>query len=337
MSDVIQAIPTSYRGYRFRSRLEARWAVFYDLIGVQWSYEADPISVGGEPYLPDFIITTGSGVPVYHEVKPKNASEHIRPLWVYLGGKMSPQHDWRGEAGVCARSGRGVSDHELATDPLQAWINHAYGAELDGVPFILAGPFPSSCDHGCAHRSESLHMAQTCNEVGGQRAIQNACFGALGQTDLICAHISTPDAYGTLVELGMAKALKTPVSLTLDEGLCARLARDFDHHNQIVGSHDLWFIEELFSPDAVRVPDAAAARKHHAASIARNTHRNYRLIYKLWRAGKSAMLTFGDPLHEITESNDGHYLGGGSDQLSVLFAGHEEAARLARARRFDGT
>ena len=30
MSD-IKAIETYYKGYRFRSRLEARWAVFFDL------------------------------------------------------------------------------------------------------------------------------------------------------------------------------------------------------------------------------------------------------------------------------------------------------------------
>jgi hypothetical protein len=29
---------TRYRGYRFRSRSEARWAVFFDAAGVGWSY-----------------------------------------------------------------------------------------------------------------------------------------------------------------------------------------------------------------------------------------------------------------------------------------------------------
>ena len=29
----IQVIETAYKGYRFRSRLEARWAVFFDAIG----------------------------------------------------------------------------------------------------------------------------------------------------------------------------------------------------------------------------------------------------------------------------------------------------------------
>ncbi len=30
----IKAIETRYKGYRFRSRLEARWAVFFDALSV---------------------------------------------------------------------------------------------------------------------------------------------------------------------------------------------------------------------------------------------------------------------------------------------------------------
>jgi hypothetical protein len=35
----IKPIETRYRGYRFRSRLEARWAVFFDAAGIEWNYE----------------------------------------------------------------------------------------------------------------------------------------------------------------------------------------------------------------------------------------------------------------------------------------------------------
>lgn len=34
-------IETRYKGYRFRSRLEARWAVFFDVLGVRWEYEPE--------------------------------------------------------------------------------------------------------------------------------------------------------------------------------------------------------------------------------------------------------------------------------------------------------
>jgi hypothetical protein len=51
----IQAIETRYNGYRFRSRLEARWAVFFDTAGVRYTYEAEGFYLdNGLLYLPDF-------------------------------------------------------------------------------------------------------------------------------------------------------------------------------------------------------------------------------------------------------------------------------------------
>lgn len=38
---MIKAIETTYKGYRFRSRTEARWAVFFDALGVTWEYEPE--------------------------------------------------------------------------------------------------------------------------------------------------------------------------------------------------------------------------------------------------------------------------------------------------------
>lgn len=55
---------TVYAGYRFRSRLEARWAAFFDLLGWKWDYE--PIDFG--TWSPDFAIYGNQ--TVYVEVKP---------------------------------------------------------------------------------------------------------------------------------------------------------------------------------------------------------------------------------------------------------------------------
>jgi hypothetical protein len=54
----IKAIDTTYAGCRFRSRLEARWAVFFDTLGVRWQYEPQGYLVGRKrrPYLPDFYL-----------------------------------------------------------------------------------------------------------------------------------------------------------------------------------------------------------------------------------------------------------------------------------------
>lgn len=51
----IKPIETLYKGYRFRSRLEARWAVFFDALGIPWEYEKEGYQLSdGSLYLPDF-------------------------------------------------------------------------------------------------------------------------------------------------------------------------------------------------------------------------------------------------------------------------------------------
>lgn len=53
----IKSIETRYRGCRFRSRLEARWAVFFDALGLAWEYEPQGYLLpNGTPYLPDFAV-----------------------------------------------------------------------------------------------------------------------------------------------------------------------------------------------------------------------------------------------------------------------------------------
>ncbi len=53
----IKPIETYYNGYRFRSRLEARWAVFFDAAGIKYQYEHEGFRLGNEVcYLPDFYL-----------------------------------------------------------------------------------------------------------------------------------------------------------------------------------------------------------------------------------------------------------------------------------------
>ena len=53
----IKPIETVYNGYRFRSRLEARWAVFFDALKVNYEYEPEGFELpSGNYYLPDFRI-----------------------------------------------------------------------------------------------------------------------------------------------------------------------------------------------------------------------------------------------------------------------------------------
>jgi hypothetical protein len=77
MMNGIQAIETFYRGIRFRSRLEARWAKLFSELGIDWMYETEGYNIALKDgthirYLPDFVLRGGSircPDPLFVEVK----------------------------------------------------------------------------------------------------------------------------------------------------------------------------------------------------------------------------------------------------------------------------
>lgn len=80
-SGQIKAIETTYAGCLFRSRLEARWAVFFDALGITWEYEPEGFETSSGWYLPDFrvwIPQVKSGNPQWFEVKPSRAPNDPR-------------------------------------------------------------------------------------------------------------------------------------------------------------------------------------------------------------------------------------------------------------------
>lgn len=75
MSEAIKAIETYYNGYRFRSRLEARWAVFFDALGITYQYEPEGFVIDGKTYLPDFYLPK---FDIYAEVKPNTDEAFVK-------------------------------------------------------------------------------------------------------------------------------------------------------------------------------------------------------------------------------------------------------------------
>jgi hypothetical protein len=54
------AIPTVYKGVQMRSRLEARWAAFFDELGWPWEYE--PVDLAGSGGSASIVSTSGAGM-----------------------------------------------------------------------------------------------------------------------------------------------------------------------------------------------------------------------------------------------------------------------------------
>lgn len=70
---MIKAIRTKYKGIRFRSRLEARWAVYFDVLDLKWEYEKEGYALNNQYYyLPDFWLPE---VKMWAEVKPEKFTE----------------------------------------------------------------------------------------------------------------------------------------------------------------------------------------------------------------------------------------------------------------------
>lgn len=71
MSD-IPALPTLFRDQIYRSRLEARYAVLFTALKIDFQYEPEGFSLDGEGYLPDFYLPK---VRLFAEVKPREFDE----------------------------------------------------------------------------------------------------------------------------------------------------------------------------------------------------------------------------------------------------------------------
>jgi hypothetical protein len=79
----MKAIPTKYNNHFFRSRLEARWAVYFDALSAKWVYEPEGYELpDGSRYLPDFFLPDHK---MYAEVKPDYCFDNRWLLFVKGG------------------------------------------------------------------------------------------------------------------------------------------------------------------------------------------------------------------------------------------------------------
>jgi hypothetical protein len=164
-----QAIETKYQGCAFRSRLEARYAVFFDALGIKWEYEPEGFVLADETwYLPDFWL------PKFHnpeglwvEVKPDdgdfdtaknfarstgqsillaNGTPSCKAYWIAVGepaGTTDAIFMDKYITGVNKNEYRlytGLSGHEVTDDRLD-WFG-------DGVAYAVDAARSARFEHG---------------------------------------------------------------------------------------------------------------------------------------------------------------------------------------------
>lgn len=144
-----KAIETTWKGYRFRSRTEARWAVFLEALGVRFEYEPEGVILPSGPYLPDFRLTL-------YDVSPESEPEPRR-VWLEIKGSDPTRAELEKCSNLAAATGDRVLLAVGAPDP------------RPGVYFV----YPSDgADPSGAERREKLTRAEPwafaeCSDRGG--------------------------------------------------------------------------------------------------------------------------------------------------------------------------
>lgn len=189
MSD-LTALETPYDGHLFRSRREARWAVFFNTAKIPWEYEEQGYDLGEAGwYLPDFRINAGTPSELFFEVKGKTPTrEELAkaetlyeqskiPVYVYYEQVRLPAPESLSE--MDHRTFFEVNDQEIERAWAREWITRptpdlpnpilrytwaddfkptAYRAFMkNGVPFSRALPlWWTDCPH-CGLVIPKLH------------------------------------------------------------------------------------------------------------------------------------------------------------------------------------
>jgi hypothetical protein len=173
-SNRIKAIETRYVGYCFRSRLEARWAVFLDAAGIPWRYEPEGYDLEGAWYLPDFWLPKHG---IFLEIKPGMPSprecllaSRLRQRGghsvVILAGDCWPgeylaHYSWPDEV-VAHRRGRAYPGDGLSYGVEDGWRSDLLRCRrCDGLCYGETGKWQP--EEGCYHAYGDLGL-NTCGD-----------------------------------------------------------------------------------------------------------------------------------------------------------------------------
>lgn len=105
MNPIPVALPSYYRHTKFRSRLEARWAYYFDLIKLPWEYEPEGYRLPSGNYCPDFkchdffveVKPTDEAVKTYRQILGELAA-HTRCHVFCVVGPPSLKSQWTSES-----------------------------------------------------------------------------------------------------------------------------------------------------------------------------------------------------------------------------------------------
>lgn len=135
-----RAIATRYAGRYFRSRTEARYAVLFDALGLDWDYEPEGFELPSGRYLPDFFIRY-----------PASSAKHDRwpgaGYWVEIKGARPSEKELRKMAEVAQATGHKAWLFSGLPNKARAWSDRQ---TEDGAGMRLAAPILLCSPHSGA-------------------------------------------------------------------------------------------------------------------------------------------------------------------------------------------
>lgn len=204
MSD-IRAIETRYKGYRFRSRLEARWAVFFDSCGFGWKYEDEGFMLpNGENYLPDFWLES---LGLFAEIKGKSFTDSETERCRIL----------------CQASGRNVMmlDGLPSIRPYPTWITPSHledrwlTEDARTLSDAIAAALSSRFEHG--ESGSAIERRRLSPALAAQRS-------------LVWSFIHRPGSLEEIAEMLGAESFSDPVCRRIYEAYLEHFGDEADKH-----------------------------------------------------------------------------------------------------------
>lgn len=195
---MIAALETEYRGMLFRSRLEARWAVFFDNLGVPYQYEQrgfnlPPVKGRGKKmkYLPDFWIPPSPKFPkeLWVEVKgmpdgmPDSESDEKMTRLVHhteSRGTIVGGIPWFGHQGyeMCEHIDGGPDDGNIYGDSYYRFCQcpfcGSFGFEFDGRSSRIGCKCP---EHAGVDNGDKTYNAESHDIMAAYAAARRERFG----------------------------------------------------------------------------------------------------------------------------------------------------------------
>lgn len=155
-----------------------------------------------------------------------NESKYIElePINVYLAGKISP-NGWRQHIFDMRNIFNGSDNHELYNEHVK------YNDYIN-----IVGPFFLGCDHSCYHGEGNhglgINLPNGCygEDTRSEDEVVKICKIQIEKSDVIFAYINDDTCYGTLAEIGYAKALGKHIVVVFDTRKRAK---------------NMWFIAKL--------------------------------------------------------------------------------------------